>query len=783
MASVLPQSAPAFGFNLPSSAMDPTVEVNEPVFVETLDHPQADSSLREHNDLAADPFPWTASAHPGLEAVQAPTSGSSTQHNGHKSVALPQFNFNPGATMESAQQTSSPPDSPTASISQPIPSKIGHRHRRTRSELPGVDPRAGSVSASLTSPDKPNARDSQEPKTLAPSLYPGKGHKHRRSAAVSKDLTSVVSQQGSLNSRDGHEDGLSVPSSTIGSSHTRTDSHHTSKSSSPVRASFADNLGVPPRHVFPTLRPSSTSPAVRPTHSSDGIPSRQDRPFLPNRPATVGAPTGDTSISSYFETPVDEPFSDFPSVSIVEHADHELLPFAWDDADILDDNFGEEPTFGVEIAQHTSALEPPRSSSPRIDIHSAPESDSVIDLDTANDLEEAAPLTAEGLRNLRLKSFSAARRNMHSGGTDNTSTRSAFTPHRRTESAPSLAAPFFSERPKVPRTETADTASEKGFEMSNVFEEDEEDLETAREDEEQFRLDSRRKSEQFGLGLGIGPTGEHSLGDGYTKRSSVVLSEGSDSTPTNERDIPSRAQTIRQVASNRQSLVLSEPNAEEKSVEDLSHPPTDRMPMPISTFDSFNLSSRPLYEHQGSVGVAPWLQQQDPSSYGSTPNDASQSSAWSTPKLDTAATSVSDNPRLSLPRFQGDASSVCTDGIPSLISSASTTSGLPLYADSVNTPSTPGGTQSRNSRLSLKSQTERRRKRSSIASLSQLMSMSRSSGLKSSMAVEETERCQTSGGLSTVDSSGAPTPVKEKKMKRLGRALKFWKSKEEVPQE
>ncbi|KAL9057319.1 MAG: hypothetical protein Q9162_002393 [Coniocarpon cinnabarinum] len=740
------------------------------------DAPFVDASaepLLQQSQSMSNPFPWTSDSSHGLEPLS-----SGHKHKKHKSMALPDFSFNPGSHHASDTVQLSPPSSPHATDAPSAASKAKHGHRRTRSELPGVEPRA-SPGLTLTpavekTGDETAAPDPPASNTLAPK----KGHKHRRSAAVSKDLTGITKGSDALVASDGSLS-LTPQSSFPGapSLHAPVDSAHTTWSSSPTRSSFGSDTELGNNQNLPFLQPTNRAAALRPTHSSDGVATQTARPQLSHRSAT-----DPVSLQGYFDIPVEDP--DFPAVSIVEHAGIELSPFAFDDAPVLNENFDEDPTSTIEISHRRTVSHPESFKSPRLEVEPANTSDVMIDLDSANDVTESVPMTAEELRVLRHKSFSAARRSMHSGGMDIPTVRPGFPMHRRTESAPSLAVPLV-ERPSSSRTDTADTASEKGFEMENVFEEDEEELQAAREEEEQFRLESRRKSEQIGLGIGSPMAEGMSPSDSSTKRSSVIRVEGSDGhdtpTPTSERDIPSRAQTIRQTSSNRQSVILADaPTGEHDSAHGSLRPPT-LISEPDSARTSSEYGLRPVSQPTSNLSVGSWAHQQDASSFGSTPNDPSQSSAWSTPKLDTAATSVSDQPHLHPPSFHGDAyttSSVSTDGIPSLVSSSSTMSGGFAYPGFPPSPSTPSGSQGRQSTLSLASR--RRSKRASIASITQLFPMSRSGATRSTLAVEHDERCQTSGGLSTISSAATPTPVKEKRLKRIGKVLRFWKSKEDI---
>ncbi|TPX14278.1 uncharacterized protein E0L32_000672 [Thyridium curvatum] len=112
-----------------------------------------------------------------------------------RSEALPNFNFNPGATMDGAPSPEhallSPPQSPQSPHAIPIrPSGAGHR--RGGSEFVGGKLRAGeSITLMSTSPTK------SESGMMSPNLAPVKpsgrrGHAHRRSAAISSHDLSMI---------------------------------------------------------------------------------------------------------------------------------------------------------------------------------------------------------------------------------------------------------------------------------------------------------------------------------------------------------------------------------------------------------------------------------------------------------------------------------------------------------------------------------------------------------------------------------------------------------------
>ena len=793
MAQVLQHPSPIVGVDMAPSPREASLDSSANPFARTSEERDL-SAAPTDTPIAPISEAFQTSNH--LALYETEDSEPSIKHNKHKSLALPHFSFNPSASLDVPRLATSPPGSPT-SILQPSPPKGRHGHRRTRSELPGVDSRhQNPTTHTNASIDKPNEElrrqdlENTSSATVSQGTPARKGHRHRRSAAISKDLTTLTGRSCATSANDLTEASLGQSSPTFGPHYlpAGNDPPITTKASSPVRVTFAEDVEIIPRRSLPTLKSPSIAPS-RPIHTSDGTESYQEMsPIRFDYTFDSSESIPERMIDPRSQESPTSP-GDFPSVSIVEHANDYVPTTFYGSQVLLSENFDEDPTAAVEVAERYSTAQLPSPRSPSLEFEDNSGPDPVIDLDTANEVSESTALTSEDLRNLRATSFSAARRSMHSGGMDPSSVRSGIPMHRRTESAPSMAAPFF-ERPPLPRyiSDTGDSASEKGFQMDNVFEEDEEESQATEFEEEQCQTETPRRSKQEGLGLGIGSPLSHStrIESSPLERSGACLRDGSDRhdtpTPTNDSDIPSRSQTIRRVSSNRQSLIM---DGFSNNVPGNSTGTLQPALVADSETNAFSLDDglRPVSQPLPNLAAPPWMHQQDTSSFGSTPHEPSNSSAWSTPKLDTAATSMSDAPQLSLPRAQGDTyttSSVSTEGIPSLVSSHSTMSGVNQYAGSFALPSTPSGAQSRHSHIGMGSQTERRRKRSSIASLSHLMSLSRSGGGRSNLSVEQDSRCQTSSGLSNTGIPDMSIPSKEKRMKRLSRALKFWKTKEEA---
>lgn len=795
MAEILSHASTTIQFDPRSSPLQSAVDSTGSVFVDTPGQPHQ-LSITPPDLALPDRLRLPNSLDPTNDNDDQSFDVSKGHSRKHKSLALPAFSFNPSASLDAGNENISPPLSPKSPGLSASPSK--RKHRRIRSELVGGDSRHQSPVASSGANVDKITEELAKRETLEPSMtsLPLKGHRHRRSGAVSsKDLSAIQRPGSSGTGQDVSQPASGPPTPTLGSQFVLPAIE--SPRSSPVSVSFSESVEVIPRRSLPALKVTDRASVSRPIHSSDGAETKgtlSPSEYLESiRPATV-APT----LSRPSRTAID-PFpsfdnisenlseeslisnGDFPSVSIVEDASDDAATLIDHETMTLDEDFDNDPTAAIIVSEHSNS-QPSSPKSPKLDLDSPKASGDVIDLDSANDVIEAIPMTADELRNLRAKSFSAARHSMHSGGMDAATARLN---HRRTESVPSMAITFF-ERPPMPRNDSQ-TASERGFEMNNVFEEEEEEMQVAvKADEEQSELESGQRLEQYGLGLGLQHKASSELTPSSVNEapcSAYDEASGQDldddiPTPTNDLDIPSRSHTIRYASSNPQSVVCTNVDALEESRDrgeetyELRHPTAELEVVRPATA----INQRPASQPLPYLTAPPWNTQAENSSFGSTPQELSTSSAWSTPKLDTAATSLHEA-HLGLPRSNVDGVSLSTEGIPSgipsLVSSMSTMSCNHRYAGSTASPSTPGGTQAEDATNNMSSQQEKRRKRSSIQSLSQLLGYSASA--KSNLSVAQSSRCQTSSGLSNNE---VETPVKEKRRKRLSRALKFWKPKD-----
>ena len=351
------------------------------------------------------------------------------------------------------------------------------------------------------------------------------------------------------------------------------------------------------------------------------------------------------------------------------------------------------------------------------------------------------------------RGFSAHRRAMHSAS-------GIVSNHRRTESAPELV-PF----------EFRPSAATSTSPMADVFEEEEPEEETAevKKDPEPATIPEKpEQSDEPAIQIvetdsrQSGPIINWNFNDGLglrraEPRHSPILEE-----PLSPHAVPQSAPS----ASCSQVEVVED--YEEPRTSSLTHS-SDSTVTPQSTLEEFK-------EHQSTMAVPIPLAQQSlmtpntvTSSFGSPDYQSSQIS-FDTPRVGTAASSITDYPTMPSPRFgePGPEMRISSDDVPSLTSSRSTMTSHMQNAFPLVAPRRPGDRSA--SLCSAPSEVEsRRRKRSSIASLSRLINGSYGSE-KSKLSIEQRPQ---SAYL-------APTVKDPKKKTRRLSKLKFWKSSKDT---
>lgn len=374
----------------------------------------------------------------------------------------------------------------------------------------------------------------------------------------------------------------------------------------------------------------------------------------------------------------------------------------------------------------------------------------IIDLDAAlgpfNTPNGSSPRSQQ-------RGFSAHRRAMHSAS-------GLIANHRRTESAPELV-PF----------ELRSSAVASTSPMADVFEEEEPEDDSAVSPKESQPVSVAEEAEEneepkiqvvetdakdggaeikwnFNDGLGIKRTEKN--GDARSEE------------PLSPRGAPQDVSDLR-----------SSPEASPvEVVEDHEEPRTSSLTHSSDSTVTPQLSANEPKEHQPIMNMALPLPQQSlmtpdtVTSSFSSPDYRSSQVSFDTPRVGTAASSVTDYPIMPSPRFgePGPELRISVDDVPSLTSSRSTMTSAMQNPYSLPSPRRLGDRSA--SLCSDPSDLEiRRRKRSSIASLSRLINSS-SHGEKSKLSIEQRPQ-----------SEYLEQPKDKKKNKRLSK-LMFWKSKE-----
>jgi hypothetical protein len=207
-------------------------------------------------------------------------------------------------------------------------------------------------------------------------------------------------------------------------------------------------------------------------------------------------------------------------------------------------------------------------------------------------------------------------------------------------------------------------------------------------------------------------------------------------------------------------------------VEDYEEPRTSSLTHSSESTVTPQPTSDEAKEHQPVMNLSLPLPQQSlmtpdtVTSSFSTPDYRSSQVSFDTPRVGTASSSVTDYPVMPSPRFgePGPELRVSVDDVPSLTSSRSTMTSAMQNPYALPSPRRPSDRSA--SLYSDPSDLEiRRRKRSSIASLSRLINSS-SYAEKSKLSIEQRPQ-----------SSYLEQPKDKKKNKRLSK-LMFWKSKD-----
>lgn len=390
-----------------------------------------------------------------------------------------------------------------------------------------------------------------------------------------------------------------------------------------------------------------------------------------------------------------------------------------------------------------------------------------VDSDTMNpviDLDAAlGPFNGTNARTQR--GFAAHRRAMHSSG-------GVLQNHRRTESAPALV-PF----------ELRSTAAATSSTMADVFEEDEPEDDTPMSSGKSTHSELASSEEQDDAEepkIQVVETDDHQNGSSMNWNFSDGLGfKRNDRSRREESSEPCSPRAIPKSGPNVEEATRSATSDAVEIVEDFEEPRTSSLTHSSDSTVTAQVSGDDTKETHTVMNLSLPLGQQNlmtPDTFTtsfSSPDFRSSQVSLDTPRLGTAASSMTDYQTMPSPRFgePGPELRVSVDDVPSLTSSRSTMTSAMQSAFPLPSPRQPGDRSA--SLCSAPSDVEsRRRKRSSIASLSRLMNTG-SFGERSKLSIET--RPQSEYGLHRLD----PTQKESKKKhKRLSKLMQFWKTKE-----
>ncbi|CAO2651844.1 Nn.00g001270.m01.CDS01 [Neocucurbitaria sp. VM-36] len=377
----------------------------------------------------------------------------------------------------------------------------------------------------------------------------------------------------------------------------------------------------------------------------------------------------------------------------------------------------------------------------------------IIDLDAAlgpfNTPNSSSPRNQQ-------RGFSAHRRAMHSAN--------GLAPnHRRTESAPELV-------PFDLRSSSVTTASP----MADVFEEEEPEEEEStlpKRDSKPSSVTEEAEEPKISVveadGKQEGAAINWNFNDGLGIRRTERGLEVNSLEPLSPRAVP-------QNVSSEHIHEQSQDASPVEVVEDYEEPRTSSLTHSSDSTVTPQPPADELKEQQPVMNLSLPLPQQSlmtpdtVTSSFSSPDYRSSQISFDTPRVGTAASSMSDYAVMPSPRFgePGPELRVSVDDVPSLTSSRSTMTSAMQNAFPLPSPRRPGDRTA--SLSSDPSEVEfRRRKRSSIASLSRLINSS-SYGERSKLSIEQRPQ------------SEYLEPAKEKKKNNRLSKLKFWKSTKDL---
>lgn len=377
----------------------------------------------------------------------------------------------------------------------------------------------------------------------------------------------------------------------------------------------------------------------------------------------------------------------------------------------------------------------------------------IIDLDAAlgpfNTPNGSSPRTQQ-------RGFSAHRRAMHSA--------SGLAPtHRRTESAPELVP--FEFRPSV-----ATTAAP----MADVFEEEEPEEEPVVSGKDSNPASIAEEADEPKISVVEADSKQEGAAINWNFDDGLGIKQSAEeSGPVSPE--PLSPHTAPPFTSSDVGMQHSPELDPVEVVEDHEEPRTSSLTHSSDSTITPQPTTDDIKQHSPVMNLSLPLPQQSlmtPDTFTSSfpsPDYRSSQISFETPRVGTAASSMTDYPAMPSPRFgePGPELRVSVDDVPSLTSSRSTMTSAMQNTFSLASPRKLG---ERTASLSSDPSDieSRRRKRSSIASLSRLINSS-SHGERSKLSIEQRPQSEHS------------EPVTQKKKNNRLSKLKFWKSSKDCP--
>lgn len=450
----LQTSPPTLGFTEPSQYSNELGSMNE--------IPQFSFPLRSEIGKQAGQVSDNTTLHPSVSAPnQAHRRSRTSIHVAH--APLPSFSFG-GPSSEIPEAPLTAPNTQASTECTLAPLLPASRHRRAVSEFIGEQ---ATETQNQTNP----ASNTQPASSYTPARV---AHRHRRSHA-----------SGAINTTDLPSFAASSNSAAESKSITSPTSSH-----SPLVSEY-ELLPAVVDHALSTSTVTSSEEAVsvvpQTVTFSEHVDTIQPRPISMVSSASSGSQSTirGISLSRTEDYPSSPPFYDPGPMIITSDLPHELDPSSHIDSDFrtgidivdLDENFDSDPTaastltteYGNESVLEDYDVNQPQSLSsvsPSEPLHNYLSAD--IDLNLASVDANSSPTRTS----LRGSGFQKARASMHSAGSQSMLLPSGISMHRRTESAPSLTPVTFLLR-------SHEKAADAGFEMTDVFEEDEDDCEAS----------------------------------------------------------------------------------------------------------------------------------------------------------------------------------------------------------------------------------------------------------------------------------------------------------------